>query len=82
LDVRQEIELAAVDLWLTLELADAIIKDARERGSVLNRRRKELPKVHDQFNTVSMRFEKRREGLQLDKSGLDLARRLSMGDAK
>jgi hypothetical protein len=65
LDIRQQIELAAVDKWLMLELEAKIIKDARERGSILNLRRKQLPKIHDQFNTVSMRFEKRREALEL-----------------
>jgi len=76
LDIRQEIELAAVDLWLMLELAVFIVEDARKRGSVVNLRRRELPKVHEQYNTVSVRFERRREALELEKGGLDLARRL------
>ena len=67
-----------MDLWLTLELAAVIIKDARERGSVLNRRKKELPRIHEQFNRVSIRFEKTREALELEKGGLDLARRLML----
>lgn len=76
MDIRQEIELAAVDLWLMLELAVFIVEDARKRGSVVNLRRRELPKVHEQYNTVSVRFERRREALELEKGGLDLARRL------
>jgi hypothetical protein len=69
LDIRQEIELATVDLWLALELAVFIVEDARKRGSVMNLRRRELPRVHEDYNTVSMRFERRREALELEKGG-------------
>jgi hypothetical protein len=78
LDIRQQIELATMDLWILLELAVFIVADARKRGSIINVRRRELPKVHDQYNTVSMRFEKRRDALELDKGGIDLARRLML----
>jgi hypothetical protein len=44
----------------------------------LNRRRNVLPKIHEQYNAVAMRFARRCEALELDKGGLDLARRLSM----
>jgi hypothetical protein len=40
--VLQEIDLCGFDLWLLLELGEAIAEDARERGSVLNKRRKTL----------------------------------------
>jgi hypothetical protein len=74
---RHEINLAMFDLWLLLELGEAIARDATERGAVLNKRRKELPRIHDQYNQVSIRFSKRCEALALDKgNGLDLARRL------
>jgi hypothetical protein len=72
LDIQLEIEAAALDLWLRLELADSIIQDARERGSVLNRRRKELPPVHGQYETVCMRFSKRRKALALEDGPTDL----------
>ncbi|HEY3306130.1 MAG TPA: hypothetical protein VGL70_21630 [Candidatus Binatia bacterium] len=67
LHIKLEIDAAAMDLWLRLELGEAIVRDAQERGSVLNRRRKELPSVHDQYQVVSMRFAKRCEALELDK---------------
>ena len=54
LHTRQEIELATLDLWLLLELGSAIVEDARKRGAVLNQRRKELPRVHEQYNQVSI----------------------------
>ncbi|MBI3065680.1 MAG: hypothetical protein HYY82_12200 [Deltaproteobacteria bacterium] len=80
LHTRQEIELATLDLWLLLELGSAIVEDARKRGAVLNQRRKELPRVHDQYNQVSIRFSKRCEALELDRGPgeLDLARRLQL----
>ena len=79
LHIRQEIDLATMDLWILLSLADAIVEDARKRGALLNKRAKTLPRVHDQYNAVNMRFAKRVEALELDKGPvLDLARRLML----
>jgi hypothetical protein len=80
--VRQEIDLCAFDLWLLLELGAAIAEDAHRRGTVLNRRRKKLPDVHNQYNMVSMRFSGRVAALALEKGPLDLARRLTAEKAQ
>lgn len=58
--LKLEINSAAFDLWLMLQLAEEIAQNAKRRGSVLNRRYKTLPKLHDQFDKVSARFERRR----------------------
>lgn len=76
--LRLEIDQAAFDAWLLIELAQVIGQDAKERGSVINLRRKALPKLHEQYATVAARFSRRCESLQLDKPGLDLARRLML----
>jgi len=65
--LKLEINSAAFDLWLMLELAEESAQNAKRRGSVLNRRYKTLPKLRDQFDKVSARFERRREALQLEK---------------
>ena len=76
--IRREIDLCSFDLWLLLELGEAITEDARKRGTPLNLRRKTLPHVHQQYNQVSDRFARRCEALKLDDNGqLDLARRLT-----
>ena len=74
--IKLEIDAATFDAWLMLELAEAIAVDAKQRGTVLNRRAKALPKLHEQYQTIASRFSKRCEALELDKGGLDLARRL------
>ena len=78
LHVKQEIELAALDVWILLSLVDVIVEDARQRGALINKRAKTLPKIHREYETISQRFARRCEALQLDKGagGLDLARRL------
>jgi len=78
IQTRLEIDAAMFDLWLILELADAIVADAKKRGSTLNRRAKMLPKLHEQYQTLTSRFAKRCEALKLDSIGLDLARRLQI----
>jgi hypothetical protein len=57
-------------VWLMLELAEVIAVDARQRGTVLNRRAKALPKLHEQYQTIASRFAKRCEALQLEKGRL------------
>jgi hypothetical protein len=76
LHVRLEIDAATLDVWLMLELAEVIAMDAKQRGTVLNRRANVLPKLHEQYQTIAVRFAKHSEALELDKGGLDLARRL------
>jgi hypothetical protein len=51
--VRLEIDGAMFDLWLLLELADAIAVDAKKRGTVLNRRAKTLPWLHGEYQTIA-----------------------------
>jgi hypothetical protein len=74
LHTRLEIDQAAFELWLLLALGETIARDANRRGTPLNRRRNVLPKIHEQYNAVAMRFARRCEGLELEKGGLDLAR--------
>jgi hypothetical protein len=77
LHIRFEIDLAMFDLWLMLELADIIALDVNKRGTALNKRFRTLPKIHDQYQGIALRFAKRVEALALDKGpGLDLARQL------
>jgi hypothetical protein len=77
--IRLEIDAAMFDLWLLLELADAIAVDAKKRRAVLNRRAKALPKLHEQYQSIVSRFAKRCEALELDKAQpMDLATRLQL----
>lgn len=80
--IRQEITLCAFDLWLLIELAGEIADDAKKRGRVLNQRRKKLPDIHTQYNTIAIRFSSRCEALKLEAGPLDLARRLMMERAQ
>jgi hypothetical protein len=73
--ILAEIRAAKFDFWLQLSLAEVIAQDAKERGAVINLRRKALPKLHEQYATIAARFARRCEALQLDK-GADLATRL------
>jgi hypothetical protein len=79
--VKLEIDAATLDVWLMIELAEVIATDAKQRGTVLNRRAKVLPKLHEQYQAIAGRFSKRCESLQLEKGGLDLARRLMLEQA-
>jgi hypothetical protein len=74
---RVEIDAATFELR-ELCLQSHMIADARVRSTLLNRSRGKLPAIHEQYETISARFERRVEALELDKGGLDLARRLSM----
>ena len=65
--LKLEINSAAFDLWLMLELAEEIAQNARGAGACSTGETKTLPKLHDQFDKVSARFERRREALQLEK---------------
>jgi hypothetical protein len=50
--------------------------DANERGTIVDRRRRDLPKINDQNNEIDLRFMRRCEALDLDKVPvMDLARR-------
>jgi len=75
--VKVEINLACFNLWRALRLQSWIIDDANKRRSIINRRRRELPRVHEQYDLVEGRFLRCIELLQLDKEPvMDLARRL------
>ena len=76
--VRTEIRLATFDLWRLLCLQSFLITDANQRGTILNRRRRELSRVHEQHDDIDARFMRRVEALDLGKAPvLDLARRLA-----
>jgi hypothetical protein len=76
--VKVEIRAATFDLWRLLHVQTYIIADANQRGTIVNRRRRELPRIHEQYAEIDHRFMRRCEALDLDKGGMDLARRLMM----
>ena len=77
-DIREQIDEATFDLYRRLCLRAYIIADDKTRGTLINRRRRELPRIHEQYATISASFDRRCERLQLDKGDLDLARRLML----
>jgi hypothetical protein len=44
----------------------------------VNRRRRELSRIHEQYDSIDGRFIRRCESLALDKAALDLAQRLML----
>jgi hypothetical protein len=77
--VRVEIRLATFDLLQILYVQSWIIIDANRRGTVVNRRRRELSRIHEQLDTINARFMRRCEALNLAKAQpMDLARRLQL----
>ena len=76
--VKVEINLACYDLWRLLSLQTYLIADANRRSTIVNKRRRELPTVHSQYDQIDARFMRRVESLELDKAPvMDLARRLA-----
>lgn len=77
--IKVEIRLATFDLWRLLCLQTFLISDSNQRGTPVNRRRRELPRIHEQYDAIDSRFMRRVEALDLGKgnNGLDLARRLA-----
>jgi hypothetical protein len=76
--VKVDIRLAAFDLWRLLCLQSFMITDANRRGTIVNRRRRELSRIHEQYDAIDSRFMRRVEALELDKIPvMDLARRLA-----
>jgi hypothetical protein len=60
-----------------LHLQSFLIADANRRGTIVNKRRRELPKINEQYNEIDLRFIRRCEALDLDRTApMDLARRL------
>jgi hypothetical protein len=78
IDVKEKIEAGAFYLWRALELRAYIVSDARRRSTPINRRRGTLPVVNEQYDTAIEQWQRINDELQLDKGGLDLARRLMM----
>lgn len=66
--VRVQIDAATFDQWRMAYLQGHIIADAHKRGTLVNRRNGKLPGVHDQYEVISARFERRCEALGLDKA--------------
>jgi hypothetical protein len=75
IDVRAKIEAGCFYLWRALELQAFIVADALKRGTPLNRRKRILPAINDQYDTAIGQWQWINDELQLDK-GMDLARRL------
>jgi len=76
--VAVEIKLATFDLWRLLHIQSYLIADATERGTIINRRRRELPGIHAQYAEIDHRFSRRVEALELSKTApVDLASRLA-----
>jgi|GEM_PF-6600581 len=74
-DIEELIEEGTFDLWRALHVRNYIIADARKRGTPMNRRRGDLPKVNDKHDELMDRWQRINDDLQLDK-GLDIARQL------
>jgi hypothetical protein len=75
--IKTEIKLATFDLWRLLCLQTFLIADSNHRGTIVNRRKRELSRIHEQYTEIDARFIRRVEALQLDKAPvMDLARRL------
>jgi hypothetical protein len=66
--LHQEINDATFDLYRKLLLQSFIIDDANRRGTIVNRRKRELGNVHAQYDQIDARYMKRRELLKLDKT--------------
>ena len=77
-DTREKIEAGTFSLWRALCLRSYIVADARKRGTPINRRRGTLPAINAQYDTAMEQWQRINNELQLDRGGLDLARRLMM----
>ena len=75
------IEAGAFCLWRALHLREYLIKDARARGTPVNKRTRRLPRVHEQYDAAMNQWQRINDALELDK-GLDLARRLMMDNGE
>jgi hypothetical protein len=76
--LKVEIRLASFDLWRLLCLQTYLIADGNERGTIINRRRRELSRIHEQYDAINARFLRRCEALDLSKQApMDLAQRLA-----
>jgi hypothetical protein len=77
--IKVAIALATFDLWRLLCLQAWLIADANARGTIINRRKRELPNVHAQYDQIDARFLRRIEALDLGRgsTGMDLASRLA-----
>jgi hypothetical protein len=58
---KVEIRLAAFDLWRLLHLQTFLVADANQRRTVVNRRRRELRRIHERYDAVDARFLRRVE---------------------
>lgn len=77
--IKVAIALATFDLWRLLCLQAWLIADANARGTIINRRKRELPNVHAQYDQIDARLMRRIETLDLSKvQPMDLATRLKL----
>jgi hypothetical protein len=77
--IKVEINAATFDLWRLLHLQTFLIADANDRGTIVNRRKRELSRIHDQYDAIDARFMRRCEALNLGKQPvMDLATRLRL----
>lgn len=76
--IKTEIRLATFDLFRLLHLQSFLIADCNHRLTLVNRRKRELPRIHEQYAEIDHRFARRVEALELDKAApVDLASRLA-----
>ncbi len=81
--VKTEIKLACFDLFRLLHLQSYMIADCNHRLTLVNRRKRELPRIHEQYAEIDHRFSRRVEGLDLGKvPPMDLASRLAQATAE
>jgi len=76
-DTKEKIEAGTFSLWRALHLRDFIVEDARQRGTPINKRRRELPRVNEQHDTLYNQWERINDELELGKE-MDLARRYQL----
>src|SRR5262245_53823924 len=76
--VRLEIKLATFDLFRLLHLQAYLIADTNRRGTPVNRRRRVLSPLHQQYSVIEQRFNSRFEKLNLKAPKLDLARQIQL----
>ena len=75
---KTEINQATFDLFRLLHLQSLLIADCNKRLTVVNRRKRELPRIHEQYAEIDHRFARRTEALDLSKAApVDLAARLA-----
>lgn len=79
--IKQEIAQATFDLYRLALLQTFIIADANNRGTIVNRRKRELSRIHEQYDQIDARFMRRCELLKLDQARPAMSARERLAEA-